>query len=228
MYKDYGPKPFVVNIEEATKLNNTYRTALWTGSHLQLALMSIKIGEDIGLEVHPDLDQFIRIEQGQGIVEMGDRKDMLDFKERVYDDFAFVIPAGKWHNLINTGYEPLKLYSIYAPPQHLRGTVHVTKADAKAAEDQRGDYYQKGQRTHRQTKEFTLSELAQYDGAMGKPAYVAVNGIVYDVSDNSKWSGATHFGLTAGKDLSLQFESCHGVASKLVNITTVGVLKWGL
>ncbi|WAG58040.1 hypothetical protein LL033_22420 [Clostridium estertheticum] len=63
---------------------------------------------------------------------------------------------------------------------------------------------------------------------MGKPAYVAVNGIVYDVSDNSKWSGATHFGLTAGKDLSLQFESCHGVASKLVNITTVGVLKWGL
>ncbi|MBU3171180.1 cupin domain-containing protein [Clostridium estertheticum] len=223
--EDYGPEPFVVNIKEVTKQNNNYRTALWTGSHLQVTLMSINVGEDIGLEVHPGLDQFIRIEQGQGIVKMGDREDMLDFQERVYDDFAFVIPAGKWHNLINTGYEPLKLYSIYAPPQHPRGTVHITKSDAQAAQEHRGDYYQNGQRAPRQTKEFTLSELAQYDGAMGRPAYVAVNGIVYDVSDISKWSGATHFGLTAGKDLSSQFESCHGVASKLDKIPKVGVLK---
>lgn len=223
--EDYGPEPFVVNIKEVTKQNNNYRTALWTGSHLQVTLMSINVGEDIGLEVHPGLDQFIRIEQGQGIVKMGDRKDMLDFQETVYDDFAFVIPAGKWHNLINTGYEPLKLYSIYAPPQHPRGTVHITKSDAQAAQEHRGDYYQNGQRAPRQTKEFTLSELAQYDGAMGRPAYVAVNGIVYDVSDISKWSGATHFGLTAGKDLSSQFESCHGVASKLDKLPRVGVLK---
>ncbi|WP_102400295.1 cupin domain-containing protein [Haloimpatiens massiliensis] len=132
--KDYGPHPFVVNIEEATKQNNNFRTALWTGDHLQLTLMSIPVGEDIGLEIHPNLDQFIRIEEGQGIVKMGDRKDYLNFQERVYDNFAFIIPAGKWHNLINTGNKPIKLYSIYAPPQHPHGTVHVTKADAEAAE----------------------------------------------------------------------------------------------
>jgi len=132
--KDYGPEPFVVNIEEATKQNNTYRTALWTGSHLQLTLMSIKVGEDIGLEVHPNLDQFIRIEEGQGVIKMGDSKDELDFQAKVYDDFAFIIPAGKWHNLINTGNKPIKLYSIYAPPQHPYGTVHETKADAMADE----------------------------------------------------------------------------------------------
>ena len=136
--KDYGPKPFVVNIEQATKQNNAFRTALWTGNHLQLTLMSIKAGEDIGLEVHPNLDQFIRIEEGQGLVKMGDRKETLDFQEKVYDDFAFIIPAGKWHNLINTGNKPLKLYSIYAPPQHPRGTVHATKAIAEAAEGNHG------------------------------------------------------------------------------------------
>lgn len=132
--KDYGPEPFVVNIQEATKQNNTYRTALWTGSHLQLTLMSIKVGEDIGLEVHQDLDQFIRIEEGKGLVKMGNSKYDLNFQRNVYDDFAFIIPAGKWHNLINTGNSPLKLYSIYAPPQHPSGTVHETKADAEAAE----------------------------------------------------------------------------------------------
>ncbi|HYE09046.1 MAG TPA: cupin domain-containing protein [Patescibacteria group bacterium] len=132
--KDYGPEPFAVNINEATKQNNTFRTVLWTGKHLQLTLMSIKVGGDIGLEIHPDLDQFIRIEEGQGVVKMGDRKDRLDFQEKVYVDFAFIIPAGKWHNLINTGKRPLKLYSIYAPPQHPKGTVHETKAIAEAAE----------------------------------------------------------------------------------------------
>lgn len=131
---DYGPAPFTVNIEEATKQNNNFRTALWTGKHLQLTLMSINVGEDIGLEIHPDLDQFIRIEQGQGLVLMGDRRDMPDFQAYVEDGFAFIIPAGKWHNLINTGNVPIKLYSIYAPPQHPHGTVHRTKAEAEAAE----------------------------------------------------------------------------------------------
>lgn len=133
--KDYGPEPFVVNITEATKQNNTFRTALWTGNHLQLTLMSIKVGENIGLEVHPNIDQFIRIEEGQGLVKIGDRKDMLNFQEKVYDDFAIFIPAGKWHDIINTGKQPLKLYSIYAPPQHPKGTVHETKAIAEAAEE---------------------------------------------------------------------------------------------
>jgi mannose-6-phosphate isomerase-like protein (cupin superfamily) len=133
--KDYGPEPFAVNIEKATLQNNNFRIALWTGNHLQVTLMSIKIGEDIGLEIHPNLDQFIRIEEGQGLVKMGDKKDKLDFQRKVYNDYAFIIPAGKWHNLINTGYTPLKLYSIYAPPQHPRGTVHPTKAIAQAAEE---------------------------------------------------------------------------------------------
>ena len=127
--KDYGPNPFVVNIEELTKENNTFRTALWTGKHLQITLMSIDVGDDIGLEMHPDVDQFIRIEEGTGLVEMGDEKNNLTFKKNVYDDYAFVIPAGKWHNLKNIGNTPIKLYSIYAPPNHKFGTVHNTKSD---------------------------------------------------------------------------------------------------
>lgn len=134
MLTDYGPKPFVTNIEQATKQNNSFRTALWTGNHLQLTLMSINTGEDIGLECHPNLDQFLRIEQGQGLVKMGTSKDNLDFRRKVSDDYAIIIPAGTWHNLINTGKKPLKLYSIYAPPQHPKGTVHKTKKEAMAAE----------------------------------------------------------------------------------------------
>ncbi|MGG3403289.1 cupin domain-containing protein [Bacillus paranthracis] len=133
--KDYGSEPFVVNINEATKQNNTYRTALWTGTHLQVTLMSLNVGEDIGLEMHSNVDQFLRIEQGQGIVQMGKSKDNLNFKRNAYDDFAIMIPAGTWHNVINTGNIPLKLYSIYAPPNHSFGTVHVTKADALAVEE---------------------------------------------------------------------------------------------
>ncbi|EOD01228.1 cupin domain-containing protein [Caldisalinibacter kiritimatiensis] len=132
--KDYGPEPFVVNIDEATKQNNNFRIALWTGENLQVTLMSIEVDEDIGLEVHPDGDQFIRIEEGQGIVKMGDSKNKLDFQERVFDDYAIMIPAGKWHNIINTGNKPLKLYAIYAPPEHPRDTIHETKEDAEADE----------------------------------------------------------------------------------------------
>ncbi|MEG6523614.1 cupin domain-containing protein [Desulfotomaculum sp. 1211_IL3151] len=128
---DYGPYPFVVNIEEAAKQNNNFRIALWTGNYLQLTLMSIKVGENIGLEMHPNLDQFLRIEEGQGLIQMGDRKDRLDYQARVQDDYAIIIPAGKWHNLINTGNRPIKLYSIYAPPEHPFGTVHKTKQDAE-------------------------------------------------------------------------------------------------
>jgi len=129
--KDYGPEPFVVNIEQAARQNNYFRLALWTGRHLQLTLMSIGVGEDIGLELHPDVDQFIRIEEGQGLVKMGDKKDRLDFHRKVAAGYAIFIPAGKWHNLINTGNTPLKLYSIYAPPEHPHGTVHETKEDAE-------------------------------------------------------------------------------------------------
>lgn len=132
--QDYGRTPFVVNIDQASKQNNNYRTALWTGEHFQVTLMSINVGEDIGLEVHPTTDQFIRVEEGQGLVQMGDSKDRLDFQAMAYDDYAIMIPAGKWHNVINTGNRPLKIYVIYAPPEHPFGTIHETKANAMASE----------------------------------------------------------------------------------------------
>lgn len=132
--KDYGPDPFVINIDEATKENDNYRTALWTGEHLQVTLMSIEVGDDIGLEVHPNVDQFVRVEEGQGLAQMGPRKDKLDYQKKVYDGFAIMVPAGTWHNVINTGKKPLKLYVIYGPPNHPRGTIHETKAIAEAEE----------------------------------------------------------------------------------------------
>ncbi len=132
---DYGPEPFVINIEEATKRNNTFRTALWTGDYFQLTLMCIPAGGDIGLEIHNNVDQFLRIEDGQGIVKMGYSEDSLDYQERVCPDYIIIIPAGTWHNIYNTGNKALKLYSIYAPPQHPRGTVHETKEDAMEAEN---------------------------------------------------------------------------------------------
>lgn len=133
--RDYGPNPLVINIEDATKQNTNYRTALWTGNNFQLTLMSINTGEDIGLEMHPDVDQFIRIEEGQGLVVMGDSQDRLNFQRRVSDDYIIIIPAGKWHNVINTGNRPLKLYSIYAPPEHPHGTVHRSRMDSGMQHD---------------------------------------------------------------------------------------------
>ncbi|MGI6732928.1 MAG: cupin domain-containing protein [Anaerovoracaceae bacterium] len=128
--RDYGAEPFVVDIEEATLQNRNFRTALWTGNHLQLTLMSIGTGDDIGLEMHPDVDQFIRVEEGEGVALMGNSRDNLSYRQNVSDDDAIIIPAGTWHNIINTGGEPLKLYSIYAPPEHPHGTVHMTKEEA--------------------------------------------------------------------------------------------------
>lgn len=128
--RDHGPNPYVVNIKNATEQNYNYRVALWTGNYLQLTVMSIDPGDDIGLEIHTDHDQFIRIEKGQGLVLMGDSRDQLYYRERVYEDYVIFIPAGKWHNLINTGCVPLKLYSIYAPPEHPHGTYQRTKDEA--------------------------------------------------------------------------------------------------
>ena len=132
--KDYGPGPVVVNIDKATKQNNTFRTVLWTGENFQVTVMSIPVGEAIGLEVHETGDQFIRVEDGQGLVKMGKDKNNLDFQKGIYEDYAIMIPEGSWHNIINTGNKPLKLYIIYAPPEHPRDTVHQTKADAEADE----------------------------------------------------------------------------------------------
>ena len=132
---DFGPAPYVTDIRTSTIQNTNFRTALWTGNHLQLTLMSIPVGGQIGLESHKHLDQFLRLEQGQGLILMGDREDDLYFRRMVYDNYVVLIPAGKWHNLINTGNKPIKLYSIYAPPQHPHGTVHKTKEDAEEYDD---------------------------------------------------------------------------------------------
>jgi len=126
---DHGPKPYVVNIEEATLQNENYRSTVWSGNHLQLTVMSIPVGDDIGLEVHPENDQFLRLEQGRGRVQMGKTEDNLDYDKEVEDDWVIFVPAGMWHNVTNIGDEPMKIYAIYAPPHHPHGTEHLTKED---------------------------------------------------------------------------------------------------
>jgi mannose-6-phosphate isomerase-like protein (cupin superfamily) len=126
---DHGAGLIVFDMEEVTSRNQNFRTAFWTGSFLQMTLMTLQPGEDIGLELHTVTDQFIRVEEGEGIVYMGDSEDNLDFVREIKEDFAFFIPAGKWHNLVNTGDKPLKLYSIYAPAEHPHSTVHVTREE---------------------------------------------------------------------------------------------------
>ncbi|MFZ2125299.1 MAG: cupin domain-containing protein [Candidatus Saccharimonadales bacterium] len=130
---DTGPSPLVTDIETATIENTNYRTTLWTGRNLQITLMSIESGSDIGLEVHDTHDQFLRLEQGQATVMMGPSKDDLQTWKAAADDIV-VVPSGTWHNLISSGDVPLKVYSIYAPPQHPHGTVHATREEADEAE----------------------------------------------------------------------------------------------
>lgn len=130
---DNGPAPTVANIETATIENTNYRTTMWTGENLQLTLMSIDPGHDIGLEVHDTHDQFLRIEQGLAKVSMGSSKEQLQTWQASISDAVFV-PAGTWHNLESVGEVSLKVYSIYAPPQHPHSTVHVTQEEAEAAE----------------------------------------------------------------------------------------------
>lgn len=122
-------KGFVADIEEMTTDNTDFRRVLYTGKNLQLVLMAIQPGEDIGEEVHVDHDQFFRIESGNGEV-------WIDGKTtKIKDDDAVIVPAGAKHNVINTGSEALLLYTIYSPPEHVDGTVHTTKSDAESAEE---------------------------------------------------------------------------------------------
>lgn len=132
---DKGTEPYVVDIDSLTANNTNFRTAVWTGSNLQLTVMHLKSGEDIGLEMHPFVDQFIRIEEGNGLVRMGKESDRLNFQKRVNKNYAIIIPAGMWHNITNIGKQPLMLYSVYAPPEHPYGTVHETKEIAMESEN---------------------------------------------------------------------------------------------
>lgn len=131
-FDDQGKKPFVLDIEKATLDNENFRTTMWTGEHIQMTVMNIPVGGDVGLEVHHSVDQFLRIEAGRGRCEMGDAEDNLTFIREVHDDDAIFVPAGKWHNVVNIGDEPLKLYTFYGPADHVPGTVHPTQADAQA------------------------------------------------------------------------------------------------
>ncbi len=129
---DQGKKPFVTNIEDKTLGNTLFRDTLWTGEHLQLTVMSIPVGGDIGLEVHPNTDQFLRIEQGSGKCEMGQAEDDLNFVRDVADDDIIMVPAGVWHNVTNVGDTDMKLYTLYGPPDHVPGTQHGTQKDAQS------------------------------------------------------------------------------------------------
>ena len=131
---DFGSCPYVSNISNHAMQNLNFRTAIWTGNHLQMTLMSIPPCEEIGQEMHPDTDQLLRIEQGRAMVKMGNDKDQLHFQQNVFKDDIIFVPAGTWHNVINTGRNALKLSSVYAPPNHSWGTVHRTKADAEREE----------------------------------------------------------------------------------------------
>ena len=133
--KDIGPDPQSFELEQATRDNQDYRRVAWSGRYLQLTLMSIPVGADIGLEAHPETDQFLRLDAGQGQVEMGPSKDRLDFVKEVSDGWCVMIPAGTWHNVTNIGQEPMQLYAIYAPAHHKPGKVHKTAAEAEADTD---------------------------------------------------------------------------------------------
>ncbi|MCU1371010.1 MAG: Cupin 2 conserved barrel domain protein [Ilumatobacteraceae bacterium] len=137
-----SPEPsklgWVGDIERLTLDNDTFRTVVHTGPHAQLTVMCIPAGGEIGWEAHGHLDQFLRIEQGQGRLDLGTSEDTVDERWDVEDDWAIVVPAGTWHNVVNTGDEALKLYSVYSPPEHPAGTVHHTKEEADAAEAAEG------------------------------------------------------------------------------------------
>lgn len=122
-------KGFIGDIEELTEENTAFRRVVYTGRRLQLVLMSIAPGEAIGDEVHEDRDQFFRIEKGKGEVWIDGKRT------KVEDDDAIIVPAGARHNVINTGRKPLKLYTLYGPPEHKDGVVHATKAEAEANEE---------------------------------------------------------------------------------------------
>ena len=122
---------WVGNVDQETLANENFRTVLFTGGRIQLTVMRLAPGEEIGVEMHEHLDQFLRIEQGSGRVTFGRAEDQVDEEHDVEDDWAIIVPGGVWHNVINTGSGDLKLYSLYAPPEHPPETVHKTKADAE-------------------------------------------------------------------------------------------------
>jgi mannose-6-phosphate isomerase-like protein (cupin superfamily) len=132
---DIGPKPQSFDLEHATKVNTDYRAVAWSGRYLQVTLMSIPVGGDIGLEAHPETDQFLRLDAGRGRVQMGTTKDTLTFEREVGDGWCVLVPAGTWHNITNIGTDPMQVYTIYAPAHHQPRKVQATAAAASADRD---------------------------------------------------------------------------------------------
>ncbi len=131
-HADPGAVPFVFDIDQATAVNTNFRTAAWTGSTLQLTLMNIPVRGDVGLEMHGNVDQFIRVEEGRAKVYFGTSKQHLKFAGNASAGDAILIPSGTWHNIVNSSpKEDLKLYSLYGPVQHPKGTIHVTQEDGE-------------------------------------------------------------------------------------------------
>jgi len=130
--KDIGPQPQSFDIESATKENESYRSVAWSGKYLQVTLMSIPVGGDIGLEAHPQTDQFLRLDAGQGLVQMGTARDELTFEKEVSNGWCVLVPAGTWHNITNTGKTPMQVYTVYAPAHHAPDKVQATAAVAEA------------------------------------------------------------------------------------------------
>ncbi len=128
---DFGPNPYTVNVEQAACVNENFRTAVWTGCHLQMTVMCIPPCGEIGMEMHPDTDQMVRIEQGCAMVRMGRNRCRQELQRNLGNGDAVFIPAGTWHNIVNIGRCPLKVSSVYAPPNHPRGTVQRTKEAAE-------------------------------------------------------------------------------------------------
>jgi mannose-6-phosphate isomerase-like protein (cupin superfamily) len=137
--KDIGPAPQAFDLETATVENPNYRTVAWSGKYLQLTLMSIPVGGDVGLESHPETDQFLRLDAGRGRVQMGPAMDQLDFDREVGDGWAIFVPAGTWHNVTNIGEVPMQLYTVYAPVHHASGKVQATAAAAAQDEGSGAD-----------------------------------------------------------------------------------------
>ena len=132
---DIGPDPQSFNLEEATVENANYRTVAWSGRYLQVTLMSIPESGDVGLEMHPETDQFLRLDAGRGRVQMGPSQDNLEFDQDVSDGWCILVPAGTWHNVTNIGDEPMQLYAVYAPVHHAAGKIQPTAEDAEADEE---------------------------------------------------------------------------------------------
>ena len=124
---DYGPDSFVIDLNKAAQQNDNFRSTLWTGTHLQVTLMNIPVHESIGMESHPDHDQILRIEEGLGLIQLGEDKFSMYGQYLAFANYAIFVPAGIWHNIINIGNSPLKISSFYAPPNYAWNTVQRTR-----------------------------------------------------------------------------------------------------